>query len=472
MNKFTTATGAVIIVASTILPGYVGVANAVPRTEIESVDHDYVPLKDMQFFGKDVKIAAVSTQSTTQNKLTNFKDVKAGYWAESVIRDAVAKGYVNGYTDGSFKPDQPVSRSEFIKMAVVAIGYSLEPARVGVPWYTNYVEAAVKGGLVTQNEFGVNGYPVAMKRSEMARVAVRGINQAANDDASYILLAAKAGLITGTGNGNLDLDGTTTRAQAVAIIERILKVRAGETLPVDQSAVDSAQDEISGKKDLWGQVIRTTNLPKNAASYPYILKNVPNEMYEMPFKSGDKFAKLVTPASIMAEYGYNKEVIDKAVYEAKSFYDLIFNVDYRTISASWANKVYNLLDAAGQNAAGRAEVKKSINDYVQWVKTNKLVTIGSVTPQPSMFYYYGTGYLRSTFEFKVVSADKGAFNWDGEHSLEWTIFWGQIWDMTSIDPKVGVTYKGYSDIPLIYNTKGYYHPFVYTDFTTNYKLIK
>ena len=32
-----------------------------------------------------------------------------------------------------------------------------------------------------------------------------------------------------------------------------------------------------------GRLIRTTNLPKNASKYPYILQDIPNEMYEMPF---------------------------------------------------------------------------------------------------------------------------------------------------------------------------------------------
>ncbi|MCA0757498.1 S8 family serine peptidase [Paenibacillus sp. N4] len=49
-----------------------------------------------------------------------FKDVKAGHWASDAIKRAVQQGWVKGYPDGSFKPDQPVTRAE---MAFI-IGYA------------------------------------------------------------------------------------------------------------------------------------------------------------------------------------------------------------------------------------------------------------------------------------------------------------------------------------------------------------
>lgn len=70
-----------------------------------------------------------------------------------------------------------------------------------------------------------------------------------------------------------------SRAQAVVVIQRMLTLKNGGTLPVSEDAKDSASKE----RDPWGLVIRTTNLPKNASDFPYILEGIPNEMYEMPF---------------------------------------------------------------------------------------------------------------------------------------------------------------------------------------------
>jgi len=43
--------------------------------------------------------------------LPTFSDI-SGHWAENYIRLACELGYVNGYPDGSFRPNQPITRAE------------------------------------------------------------------------------------------------------------------------------------------------------------------------------------------------------------------------------------------------------------------------------------------------------------------------------------------------------------------------
>ncbi|WP_186333837.1 S-layer homology domain-containing protein [Paenibacillus xylanexedens] len=56
-------------------------------------------------------ITRVLGTSTTEGNHT-FKDVKPTHWAELAIAAAAQSGYVKGYTDGSFKPDQAMTRAE------------------------------------------------------------------------------------------------------------------------------------------------------------------------------------------------------------------------------------------------------------------------------------------------------------------------------------------------------------------------
>ncbi|MBU0577835.1 S-layer homology domain-containing protein [Patescibacteria group bacterium] len=49
-----------------------------------------------------------------------FSDVEDGKWYTKYIIRAADKGMVNGYFDGTFKPEQPVSTAEFVKMLTVA----------------------------------------------------------------------------------------------------------------------------------------------------------------------------------------------------------------------------------------------------------------------------------------------------------------------------------------------------------------
>ena len=46
---------------------------------------------------------------------SNFNDI-SGHWAENEIRRAASLGWIQGYTDGSFKPDQNITRAEAASM--------------------------------------------------------------------------------------------------------------------------------------------------------------------------------------------------------------------------------------------------------------------------------------------------------------------------------------------------------------------
>ena len=39
-----------------------------------------------------------------------------GHWAQPYIEKAINAGYMTGYPDGSFKPDNPITRAEFAKV--------------------------------------------------------------------------------------------------------------------------------------------------------------------------------------------------------------------------------------------------------------------------------------------------------------------------------------------------------------------
>lgn len=54
-----------------------------------------------------------------------FDDVSENHWALPYITNLVQEGVVNGYEDGTFRPDAPVTRAELVKMALSAAG--IEP---------------------------------------------------------------------------------------------------------------------------------------------------------------------------------------------------------------------------------------------------------------------------------------------------------------------------------------------------------
>lgn len=182
-----------------------------------------------------------SAVPTAKAATTQFTDLKSTHWAYSAVQKGVAKGYVDGYTNGTFKPDTSVSRAEFVKMVVAAMKLETTPA--SGKWYVQYVNAATKAGLYASSDFANNdaGWNKTMTREEMARVAARAIGEKTSENDKWMYLATKAGLIQGVGKGQLAPQGLTTRAQSVVIIERILSVNAGSELDSDLYATGAAE---------------------------------------------------------------------------------------------------------------------------------------------------------------------------------------------------------------------------------------
>jgi hypothetical protein len=86
-----------------------------------------------------------------------FRDVPRNHWAYAYIETAVAHGIISGYSDGTFHPDNRVSRAQVAKMVATARGWngphgtgnaSFTDVRPGNGMYS-YVEAAGASGVMS-----------------------------------------------------------------------------------------------------------------------------------------------------------------------------------------------------------------------------------------------------------------------------------------------------------------------------------
>ena len=74
-------------------------------------DGNFMPRADItraEFAAMATRFADISAGSKT------FTDVAKDHWAYDVIQKAAAAGWISGYPDGSFKPDQPITRAEVV----------------------------------------------------------------------------------------------------------------------------------------------------------------------------------------------------------------------------------------------------------------------------------------------------------------------------------------------------------------------
>ena len=98
-------------------------------------------------------LARATAGSVTLTATTaKFPDVALDYWANTYIAYAVNTGTVNGYEDGTFRPENPVSYGEAVKMLVCSLGYASVVPQTE-PWYSGYITVAGQIGL-TKNAGG------------------------------------------------------------------------------------------------------------------------------------------------------------------------------------------------------------------------------------------------------------------------------------------------------------------------------
>lgn len=173
----------------------------------------------------------------------SFADVP-NHWASEVISRAAAKGIVNGYADGSFKPDEPMTRMQFAAMLVRALGLKAETSttkfadEADIPaWAVGELGAALKAGILQGYEDESLRPNKEINRTEMVAMLIRAYSQQGGmssqvtfSDISQIPAwalpaisqAVSLGLVTGREQNTFEPLAEATRAEAVTIIMRLL----------------------------------------------------------------------------------------------------------------------------------------------------------------------------------------------------------------------------------------------------------
>jgi hypothetical protein len=176
--------------------------------------------------------------------LTNvveFDDI-AEHWAAASIQELVQLEVINGYPDNTFKPDNSMTRSEFVTIIVKAFNLESQEgvgfADTSNHWAESEIGIAAALGIVTGYTEGTFGPDDLITREQMAAIIIRAANITAEDagieftdssevsDWAHTVLAAAVaeGLIDGYEDGTIKPQANTTRAEAVTVILRALQL--------------------------------------------------------------------------------------------------------------------------------------------------------------------------------------------------------------------------------------------------------
>ena len=150
------------------------------------------------------------------------------------------------------------------------------------------------------------------------------------------------------------------------------------------------------KYDLLGDKIQTdlSKLPNNAADFAYISQDVEKEVYEMEYNIDTEEA-FATPKE---SFTYLKPFYEQIIYKVEKYYNTLLNVDYQTTTAE-------MLKEDLQNLTLTDASEKSLNEYIDYIKSNQIKIIGTANVQRPIIYYDGLNYrLRTKLDFKIESS--------------------------------------------------------------------
>lgn len=180
----------------------------------------------------------------------NFTDT-ISHWSKDDVSLLANKLVIDGMTDTTFAPDLQITRAEFAALAVRSLGLNLETTLStfsdvqASDWYAATVATAAKAGIIDGYEDGTFRPNAQITREELAAMIVRTMNYAGLksnlSDAQQLALlsnfsdsnkivwaqqeiarAIDAGIINGLTDTTIGSSNQATRAEAATMLKRFL----------------------------------------------------------------------------------------------------------------------------------------------------------------------------------------------------------------------------------------------------------
>lgn len=190
-----------------------------------------------------VTAAIISLQSAgfaVLQREVEFSDLQ-NHWSKSIIMRLNGYGIINGYDNGTIRPDAYISAAEYLTVIVKSLGFTEETA--GADWAQPYINKAVELGLIDAGEY--TDYSAPVTRSQAAKIAANALkdNVVADENSvkakiydyaeieeqykPYVVLAYDKKIVNGNHDNCFEPDRYITRAEAGVVAVRLIDKNGG-----------------------------------------------------------------------------------------------------------------------------------------------------------------------------------------------------------------------------------------------------
>ena len=196
-----------------------------------------------------------------------FNDIK-GHWAESTIKSFVDKGFIDGYKDSTFRPNNSMTRAEFVKLVNRVFGFTQKGEEQFTDvnkedWFYDDICIGIKEGYIKGKSKDVFAPNDNITREEVAMIltnimknkdenldkldSFKDGNKTSQWAQSSVEGAIEAGYMNGYEDQTIKASGSITRAEAVSMLSRVKK-----------EEVSSILEEVEGYRSTRTQQIFTS----------------------------------------------------------------------------------------------------------------------------------------------------------------------------------------------------------------------
>ena len=171
-----------------------------------------------------------------------------GHWAQNTINKWVDKGDISGYPDGTFRPNNMITRAEFVVLVNNAMGYTKSGYAYfsDVPnhyWGKNAIQTGVAAGYISGDGNGIFRPNDPVTRQEAAAMISRILDLKQNESRAYrytdsyaisnwakgvVGAVSEAGIMAGYPDGSFGPNKVLTRAEAVLALDKTVNYKPGD----------------------------------------------------------------------------------------------------------------------------------------------------------------------------------------------------------------------------------------------------
>ena len=199
----------------------------------------------------------IASSGVVESAQIEFKDISS-HWAKDIIVETASKGFINGYEDGSFKPDNMIS----VKEALAILGryamsnqelvnnqvadYQIEPNSKN--W--GYLEVNFAMDRMPMNIFAGSESSRAITREETAYIisnlfkGIEGTEKVQISDINNSKFQAEVqnlvagGIISGFPDGSFKPELQITRAELTSLLFKIIRMDSPSSTNENESTID------------------------------------------------------------------------------------------------------------------------------------------------------------------------------------------------------------------------------------------